>query len=112
VFDHIGGPSLIRPHHLLGRRGILVSYSLLKDTGPMIPAFLAMLAQLAWWNLLPNGHAASFYNVWSGHLTRPARFRTRLHTDLATVLGLLADGTLAARSPPASRSPRPARQWN
>jgi NADPH:quinone reductase-like Zn-dependent oxidoreductase len=97
VFDHIGGPSLARSYHLLARRGTLVSYSLLKDTGPMIPAFLAMLAQLAWWNLLPNGHAASFYNVWSGHLLRPARFHTRLHADLTSVLDLLADGTLTAQ---------------
>jgi NADPH:quinone reductase-like Zn-dependent oxidoreductase len=97
VFDHIGGPSLIRSYHLLARRGTLVSYSLLKDTGPMIPAFLALLAQLAWWDRLPNGRAAGFYNVWSGHLIRPARFRARLHADLTTVLDLLAGGIITAQ---------------
>lgn len=97
VFDHIGGASLRRSHHLLARNGTLVSYSLLKDTGPMIPAFVSMLARLAWWDLRPDGHRASFYNVWAGHLTRPARFRARLHADLTTVLGLLADGTITAQ---------------
>ena len=97
VFDHIGGASLKRSFGLLAPRGTLVSYSLLKDTGPMVPAFCAMLAQLAWWNLLPNGHAASFFNVWTGRLSRPAQFRARLRADLSTVLGLLGDGTLTAQ---------------
>lgn len=97
AFDHIGGDSLKRSYRLLAKNGTLVSYSLLKETGPMIPAFLAMLARLAWWNRLPNGHAASFYNVWTGHTLRPTRFRARLHTDLAAVLELLADGTLTAQ---------------
>ena len=97
VFDHIGGASLKRSYGLLAKRGTLVSYALLKDTGPMIPAFFALLAQLAWWNALPNGLAAGFYNVWTGHRIRPTRFRTRLHEDLTTVLNLLADGTLTAQ---------------
>ncbi len=97
VFDHIGGPSLARSRRLLARRGTLVSYSLLKDTGPMIPAFLAVLARLAWWDLLPDGRAAGFYSVWSGRLLRPTRFRARLRADLTTVLGLLADGVLTAQ---------------
>ncbi len=96
-FDHIGGESLTRSRALLARGGTLVSYSLLKETGPMVPAFLALLARLAWWDLLPDGHAAGFYNVWAGHLLRPRRFRARLHADLTTVLGLLADGTLTAQ---------------
>ncbi|MGB7449337.1 MAG: medium chain dehydrogenase/reductase family protein [Ornithinimicrobium sp.] len=97
AFDHIGGDSLKRSYSLLAKDGTLVSYSLLKETGPMIPAFVAMLARLALWNRLPNGHAASFYNVWTDHTLRPARFRARLHADLTAVFGLLADGTLAAQ---------------
>lgn len=97
AFDHIGGDSLKRSYRLLAENGTLVSYSLLKDTGPMIPAFLAMLTRLAWWNLLPDGHAAGFYNIWTGRALRPTRLRARLRTDLATVLGLLADGTLTAQ---------------
>ncbi len=96
AFDHIGGESLKRSYGLLATKGSLVSYSLLKREGPMIPAFMAMLAQLAWWNLLPNGHAVSFYNIWAGHTLRPNRFRARLHADLTAVLELLADGTLTA----------------
>ena len=97
VFDHIGGASLVRSRGLLVEGGTLVSYALLKDTGPMVPAFLAMLARLAWWNALPAGSSAGFYNVWTGHLLRPARFRARLRDDLGAVLALLADGTLTAQ---------------
>lgn len=97
VFDHVGGASLRRSYRLLAPRGTLVSYSLLKNTGPMIPAFLAMLIRLGCWNLLPNGHAASFYNVWAGHLLQPTRFHARLRADLTSVLNLLADGTLSAQ---------------
>ncbi len=97
VFEHIGGASLTRSWRLLAPGGTLVSYAILAETGPLIPAFLRVMARLAWWNLLPNGRAATFYNVWSGHRTRPGRFRTRLHADLTTVLGLLADGVLTAQ---------------
>ncbi len=97
VFDHIGGASLTRSWRLLASGGTLVSYAILAETGPLIPAFLRVMARLAWWNVLPNGHAATFYNVWSGHVARPGRFRARLRADLTTVLGLLADGVLTAQ---------------
>jgi NADPH:quinone reductase-like Zn-dependent oxidoreductase len=103
VFDHIGGPSIARSFSLLGRGGTLVSYAMLKDSGPMVPAFLALLGQLAWLHLAPNGRRAGFFDVWGGHLVRPRRFRARLAQDLTAVLALLADGTLrpqvAARMP-------------
>lgn len=103
VFDHIGGPSIARSWSLLARGGTLVSYAMLKDSGPMVPAFLALLAQLAWLHLTPDGRRAGFFDVWSGHLLRPRRFRTQLREDLTAVLALLADGTLrpqvAARMP-------------
>jgi len=73
---------------------------MLKDSGPMIPAFLALLA---WLNILPNGRRAGFFDVWGGKLLRPQRFRSRLQDDLSTVFSLLADGILrpqiAARLP-------------
>lgn len=97
VFDHLGGQSLHRSYRLLAQHGTLISYALLNNTGPIIPAFLALLARLAVWNLLPNGHAASFYNIWTGHLLRPRRFPARLRADLTAVLDLLADGTLTAQ---------------
>jgi NADPH2:quinone reductase len=69
----------------------------------MLRPFLALMAQLAWWNYLPNGRSASFYNVWSGHSLRPHAFRARLSEDLTAVLTLLQQGVLtpqiAARLP-------------
>src|SRR4051794_31258898 len=103
VFDHIGGKSIARSWSLLAKGGTLVSYAMLANSGPMIPAFMALLAQLAWLDLLPNGRRAGFFDVWGGHLLRPRRFRARLRQDLTAVLALLADGVLrpqiAARMP-------------
>ena len=103
VFDHIGGKSIARSWSLLAKGGTLVSYAMLKDAGPMIPAFLALLAQLAWLNILPNGRRAGFFDVWGGKLLRPQRFRSRLRQDMSAVFKLLADGVLhpqiAARLP-------------
>ena len=103
VLDHIGGASITRSWSLLAKGGTLVSYAMLKDSGPMIPAFVALLVRLAWLNVLPNGRRASFFDVWGGKLLRPQRFRARLREDLATVFSLLADGILrpqiAARLP-------------
>ena len=103
VFDHIGGKSIARSWSLLAKGGTLVSYAMLKDTGPMVPAFLALLGQLAWLNTLPNGRRAGFFDVWAGKTLHPDRFRAHLREDLATVFALLADGTLhpqiAARLP-------------
>jgi len=103
VFDHIGGKSIARSWSLLAKGGTLVSYAMLKDSGPMIPAFVALLAQLAWLNALPNGRRAGFFDVWGGKLLRPQRFRSHLRADMSAVFALLADGTLrpqiAARLP-------------
>ena len=103
VFDHIGGASIARSWSLLAKGGTLVSYAMLKDSGPMIPAFIGLLAQLAWLNARPGGRRAGFFDVWGGKLLRPRRFRARLRQDLSTVFALLADGTLrpqiAARLP-------------
>jgi NADPH:quinone reductase-like Zn-dependent oxidoreductase len=103
VFDHIGGPSIARSWSLLAEGGTLVSYAMLKDSGPMIPAFVGLLAHLAWLDLLPNGRRAGFFDVWGGHVLRPRRFRARLQQDLSAVLTLLAEGVLrpqiAARMP-------------
>jgi NADPH:quinone reductase-like Zn-dependent oxidoreductase len=103
VFDHIGGKSIDRSWSLLAKGGTLVSYAMMKDSGPMIPAFIALLGKLAWLNASPNGRRAGFFDVWGGHVLRPARFRTRLHQDMSAVFELLADGILrpqiAARLP-------------
>ena len=103
VFDHIGGESIDRSWSLLAKGGTLVSYAMMKDSGPMIPAFIALLAKLAWLNATPNGRRAGFFDVWGGHVLRPTRFRARLHQDMSAVFELLADGILrpqiAARLP-------------
>ena len=103
VFDHIGGESIDRSWSLLAKGGTLVSYAMMKDSGPMIPAFIALLGKLAWLNATPNGRRAGFFDVWGGHVLRPARFRARLHQDMSAVFELLADGILrpeiAARLP-------------
>jgi NADPH:quinone reductase-like Zn-dependent oxidoreductase len=99
VFDNIGGATLRRSWSLLAPGGTLVSYAIAaaaQGTGALVPQFLALLARLAGWTILPNGHRASFYDVWSGRRLRPARFRARLHQDMSAVLGLLADGVLTA----------------
>jgi NADPH:quinone reductase-like Zn-dependent oxidoreductase len=97
VFDHLGGDSLHDSYRLLALGGTLVSYAIaakLEDTDSLLPLFLAHIARLAWWNLLPNGHAALFYHIWAGHSLRRKAFQQRLTEDLTAVLGLLADGVV------------------
>ena len=50
--------------------------------------------RLTWWNLLPNGRRASFFDVWAGHLRNRTAFRADLRDDLGHVFALLADGTI------------------
>ena len=100
VFDNIGGATLLRSWELLAPHGTLVSYAIAAavDSGTSMERhFVALMARIAWWNALPNGRRATFYNVWSGSRIRPARFRARLRQDLTAVLELLADGVLTAQ---------------
>jgi len=106
VFDHIGGASVSRSYRLLTPRGTLVSYAMassLRETTPMIPQFFRLLANLMWWNALPNGRKAVFYNIWQGRHTRPKTFRANLRRDFAKLMEMLVDGVLtphiAARFP-------------
>jgi NADPH2:quinone reductase len=89
---------------LLAPGGSLVSYAIASvTTGNLVWAFLRLLVRLAAWNLAPNGKKAGFYNIWTGHRTRPRLFRSRLRTDFTVVLDLLSTGVLtpqvAARVP-------------
>ena len=106
AFDHLGGDSLDLSWRLLAPHGTLVSYAIatkIKGDGSIWGPFLATVGKVLAWNLLPNGRKASFYDLWSGHLRRPAAFRARVREDISAVLALLADGTLvpqvAARFP-------------
>ncbi|WP_134740669.1 medium chain dehydrogenase/reductase family protein [Nocardioides sp. 503] len=97
VFDHLGGDSLTRSWNLLAPGGRLVAYAIatqVRGTGSIWGPFLAALGKVLAWNALPNGKRATFYDLWSGHLRRPARFRSRVRDDIHAVLALLADGTL------------------
>jgi NADPH2:quinone reductase len=100
VFDHLGAVSAAVSFGLLNRGGTLVAYGIaarLNDTNTMVPMFLALLARLHSWNLLPNGRRACFYNFWGGRVVTPRRFRRRQHEDLAAVLELLAAGAVTAQ---------------
>ena len=98
VFDHLGGESLDRSWALLAPGGRLVAYAIatnVRGTGSVVVPFVAALAKVLMWNALPNGKRAYFYNLWSGHTVRPARFRRRTREAVDAVLRLLADGTLS-----------------
>jgi NADPH:quinone reductase-like Zn-dependent oxidoreductase len=99
VFDHVGGPGIVDSYRLLAPRGTLVAYgtaSTRDDAGSSRLPVLQLFARLAWWNLLPGGHRAQFFNIWAGK-RRIEQFRARLREDLGAVLALLADGSLHAQ---------------
>ncbi|MET0492634.1 MAG: medium chain dehydrogenase/reductase family protein [Actinoplanes sp.] len=106
VFDNIGGPMTQVSYSLLAPGGALVCYAIIEaagGTGGLALPFLKAIGRVLLWNALPNGHRASFYDLWSGHTTRPARFRRHLTEDLGQLFALLGDGSLqpviAARFP-------------
>lgn len=99
VFDNIGGDTTRTAWTLLAPGGTLVSYAIIEavsGTGNLGTPFLKALGRILTWNALPNRKHATFYNLWTGHTTRKARFRRHLEADLTQVLTLLADGTLTA----------------
>ena len=104
VFDHLGGKSVDLSYRLLNRTGRLISYSIashLDDRTPVLVTFMALLGKLAYWNYLPTGKHAAFYNVWAGAgkpgSAKRAAFQDRIRSDLTYVLGLLRDGELTAK---------------
>ncbi|WP_030457490.1 medium chain dehydrogenase/reductase family protein [Kitasatospora sp. NRRL B-11411] len=106
VFDHVGGRSVLDSWRLLAPGGTLVAYgsaATRDDTGSKQWPVLKVLARTWWWNALPNGRRAHFYNIWAGRTLRPARFRARLRADLTAVLDALRRGELTA--PIAARLP-------
>jgi NADPH:quinone reductase-like Zn-dependent oxidoreductase len=97
VFDNIGGPMTRVSYGLLAPRGTLVGYAIIagvSGTGGLVVPFLKALSRILLWNALPNGHHTTFYDIWSGHTRKPARFREHLEEDLGQVFALLADGSL------------------
>ncbi|MGM1062350.1 medium chain dehydrogenase/reductase family protein [Saccharothrix sp. Mg75] len=97
VFDHVGGPGVLDSYRLLAKGGALVAYgsASTKDTsGSAKAAVLKLFVRLLWWNALPNGRTATFFNVWAGKRDA-AGFRAKVARDLGAVLALVADGSLA-----------------
>ncbi|MEJ7559978.1 MAG: medium chain dehydrogenase/reductase family protein [Pedobacter sp.] len=104
VFDHLGGKSFARSFGLLAKGGKLICYAIasaLNDSGNVLIPFLKVIAQITWWNILPNGRQAFFYNIWSGKGSET--FQTQLKEDFTQVTTLLGSGVLkpqiAARFP-------------
>ncbi|MCP2167264.1 medium chain dehydrogenase/reductase family protein [Goodfellowiella coeruleoviolacea] len=99
VFDHVGGPGIVDSYRLLAPGGTLVSYGTAAtrdhEGSSRLPV-LKLILRLLWWNALPNGHRASFFNIWAGQRDK-ARFRAELRHDLGQVFALLANGTLRAQ---------------
>ena len=104
VFDHLGGASFARSFGLLAKGGALVCYAIasaLNEAGNVLIPFLKVLVQLGWWNILPNGRKAYFYNIWDGKGSEV--FQRQLRETFAELTTLLASGVLkpqiAARFP-------------
>jgi NADPH:quinone reductase-like Zn-dependent oxidoreductase len=99
VFDNIGGANTAASFALLARGGTLVTYAIVgavSGDGPLMVPFLKAIGQAMLWSALPNGKRATFYDLWSGHRYRPARFRRHLEDDLGHVFELLRNGTISA----------------
>ncbi|MFJ9246713.1 medium chain dehydrogenase/reductase family protein [Streptomyces sp. NPDC101776] len=100
VFDHVGGPGIVRSWHLLAPGGTLVSYgsaSTRDDEGSKQLPVLKLLGRVWTWNALPNGRHAYFFNVWAGRALSKNRFRARLSADLAQVFAALQRGEVNAQ---------------
>ena len=99
VFDHVGGPGIAQSYRMLAAKGTLVAYgtaSTRDAVGSSKKPVLALVARLLWWNLLPNGHRAHFFNVWAGRRNRAA-FQARVREDLGRVFTLLRQGRITAQ---------------
>jgi NADPH:quinone reductase-like Zn-dependent oxidoreductase len=100
VFDHVGGRSVVDSWGLLAKGGALVAYGTAvtrDDTGNRQLPVLKVLARTWWWNALPNGRSAGFYNIWAGRSFGADRFRARLREDLTAVFEALRDGRITAQ---------------
>lgn len=98
VFDNVGGKSASTSFGLLKPGGTLVSYAIasaIKGKKSMVVLFLGLLAKIIWWNMVPNGRNAAFYNIWAGKGSH--KFRLRMKEDFAHVMALLQRGALKPR---------------
>lgn len=100
VFDHVGGPGIVDSWRMVAPGGTLVSYGTAatrdQPGNPRVPV-LKLFARLVVWNLLPNGRAALFFNLWAGRARNLGRYRAGLREDLQQVFALLATGEITAQ---------------
>lgn len=76
-----------------------MSYAIIgavSGTGNLWPPFLRALGRIMRWNVLPNGKRATFYDLWAGHTTQKARYRSHIEEDLGQVSELVRNGTINA----------------
>jgi NADPH:quinone reductase-like Zn-dependent oxidoreductase len=98
VFDHLGPESVRRSYAMLAPHGNLVAYGTaaeINGKGSVLVLFARVLIPILVWDVLPNGHHVTFYNLWAGK-RRTQAFHERLRTDLGKVFALLRDGDLSA----------------
>jgi NADPH:quinone reductase-like Zn-dependent oxidoreductase len=98
VFDHVGGASFARSFGLLSKGGVLVCYAIasaLKETSSTLIPFIKVLAQITWWNVMPNHRKAYFYNIWEGKGSE--KFQHQLQETFGALTNLLAKGVLKPR---------------
>lgn len=98
VFDNVGGAGITQSFRLLKRGGTLVSYAIasaMLTKKSMLVNFIDLIARLTWWNLLPNGRKALFFDVMAGRGGQA--FQTRSQDDFAQIMSLLASGVLTPR---------------
>ncbi|WP_425290952.1 medium chain dehydrogenase/reductase family protein [Spirosoma linguale] len=90
VFDNVGGAGITQSFRLLKQGGTLVSYAIasaMLSQRSMLLNFIDLIAHLTWWNLLPNGRRALFYDVMAGRGSQA--FQTRAQDDFAQIMSLL-----------------------
>ncbi len=98
AFDNVGGKSAAISFGLLKRGGTLVCLAIASaknSTDSVVLKFIGLLAQVVWYNLLPNGRRATFYNIWSGKGSKA--FLSRMQEDFAQLMDLLARGIIAPK---------------
>ncbi|NID09666.1 medium chain dehydrogenase/reductase family protein [Fibrivirga algicola] len=104
AFDNVGGTSATISFGLLKRGGTLICLAIASaknGTDSVVLKFIGLVAQVIWYNILPNGRRATFYNIWSGKGSKA--FLSRMQEDFAQLMDLLARGVvvpkIAARFP-------------
>lgn len=93
IFDTLGGKSWARSYQVVKRGGILIGFGALQMTTGEEKTWsvaLGFAKLLAFWKLLPDGKATTFYNIQHRRQKLPEEFKA----DVQALVKLLADGKL------------------